>query len=90
MLQGHERALTKIKYNLDGDLLFSVSKDPTPSVWFTHNGERLGTYDGHNGAVWCCDVDYTSTRFLTGAADCKLKLWDVETGEQGWRVCVHV
>lgn len=82
MLQGHERALTQVKYNLDGDLLFSVSKDPTPSVWFSHNGERLGTYEGHNGTVWCVDVDYTSTRLVTGAADCKLKIWDVETGKE--------
>ena len=26
-------------------------------MWYTHNGERLGTYDEHNGAVWTIDVD---------------------------------
>jgi len=54
---GHERSLTQIKYNLDGDLLFSCSKDHRINVWFTHNGERLGTYDGHNGTIWTIDVD---------------------------------
>jgi len=49
LLMGHERALTKIKFNRDGDLLFSVSKDNQPSVWFSENGERLGTFDGHQG-----------------------------------------
>ncbi len=41
-----------MRYNVDGDLLFSVAKDNKPSVWYSHNGERLGTFDGHNGACW--------------------------------------
>ena len=57
MLNGHERAITQIKYNRDGDLLFSVAKDNKPTVWFSANGERLGTYNGHGGAVWCIDVN---------------------------------
>lgn len=55
-MKGHERPLTFLKYNRDGDLLFSCAKDHTPTVWYADNGERLGTYRGHNGAVWCCDV----------------------------------
>ena len=47
LLQGHERSLTQIKYNRDGDLLFSTSKDKSVSVWFIDNGERLGTFEGH-------------------------------------------
>ena len=57
---GHERSLTQIKFNKEGDLLFSCSKDHIINVWFSHNGERLGTYEGHNGAVWTIDVDCTS------------------------------
>ena len=56
MLHGHERAITQIRYNLEGDLLFSCAKDPQPNVWYSINGERLGTYKGHSGAVWCLDV----------------------------------
>jgi len=58
MLHGHERAITQIMYNRDGDLLFSVAKDTKPTVWYSANGERLGTYDGHTGAVWCVDVNH--------------------------------
>ena len=57
---GHERSLTQIKFNKEGDLLFSCSKDHIINVWFSHNGERLGTYDGHNGTVWTIDVDCAS------------------------------
>ncbi len=60
LLKGHERPLTFLKYNRDGDLLFSCAKDHTPTVWYASNGERLGTYRGHNGAVWCCDVSSKS------------------------------
>jgi translation initiation factor 3 subunit I len=50
MMSGHSRSLTQVKFNAEGDLLFSTSKDKTPMVWFTHNGERLGTYEGS----WAC------------------------------------
>ncbi|XP_064605657.1 eukaryotic translation initiation factor 3 subunit I-like [Liolophura sinensis] len=81
LLHGHERAITQIKYNREGDLIFSAAKDPQPNVWFSLNGERLGTFRGHTGAVWCLDVNWDTTRVLTGAADNTLKIWDCETGK---------
>jgi len=82
MLHGHERAITQIKYNREGDLLFSSSKDNKPNVWYSLNGERLGSFNGHQGAIWCIDVDYTTTRFITGAGDNSLKIWDCQTGKE--------
>lgn len=70
-----------IKYNRDGDLLFTVAKDHVPSVWYADNGEHIGTYTGHTGAVWCIAVNESSTMLLTGSADNSARLWDVETGE---------
>ncbi|KAK4126688.1 WD40 repeat-like protein [Parathielavia appendiculata] len=86
LLAGHERALTQIKYSPDGDLIFSVSKDQIICVWFSHNGERLGTYRGHQGAIWTIDVDPTSTILASGSADNTIKLWDIKTGKclQTW------
>ena len=57
MLHGHERSITQIKYNREGDLLFSAAKDQSPNVWYSINGERLGSFVGHNGTVWCIDVN---------------------------------
>ncbi|TYJ41377.1 hypothetical protein E1A91_A03G017100v1 [Gossypium mustelinum] len=82
LMKGHERPLTFLKYNRDGDLLFSCTKDHTPTVWFADNGERIGTYRGHNGAVWSCDVSRDSMRLITGSADQTVKLWNVQTGAQ--------
>ena len=57
ILQGHERSLTQIVFNAEGDLLFSASKDNVVNVWYTSNGERLGTFNGHNGSVWTIACD---------------------------------
>ncbi len=84
MVKGHERPLTMVKYNREGDLLFSCSKDHKPCVWYADTGEMIGTYEGHNGTVWCLDVNFDSTHLLTGSADNCCKLWKVETGE-----CLH-
>jgi hypothetical protein len=56
VLKGHERPITWVQYNREGDLLFTMSKDKRPTVWYADNGERLGSYEGHSGAVWQCDV----------------------------------
>ncbi|KAL5207784.1 hypothetical protein ABZP36_032219 [Zizania latifolia] len=48
LMKGHERPLTFLRYNLDGDLLFSCAKDHTPNVWFADNGDCLGTYRSCN------------------------------------------
>ncbi|KAI9813198.1 MAG: translation initiation factor eIF3 subunit [Thelocarpon impressellum] len=81
LLQGHERSLTQIKYTRDGDILFSTAKDQVICAWFSANGERLGTYHGHQGALWTVDVDPTTTVLASGAADNTVKLWDIKTGK---------
>ncbi|OJD15380.1 eukaryotic translation initiation factor 3 subunit I [Emergomyces pasteurianus Ep9510] len=85
LLQGHERSINQIKFNPDGDLLFSVAKDKTLCCWFSANGERLGTYHGHQGAIWTVDVSPNSILVATGAADNTIRLWNTKTGE-----CVKV
>jgi translation initiation factor 3 subunit I len=81
LLQGHERAITQIKYNREGDLLFTASKDKNPYVWFSLNGERLGSFNGHNGTIWCIDVDWQTVNFMSGSADATCKIWDARTGQ---------
>lgn len=85
-LHGHERSVTQIIYNREGDLLFSCAKDHNPNVWYSINGERLGTYDGHGGAIWCIDVDWETKNFISGAADNTVRMWDVCTGRMTDRI----
>ena len=81
LLQGHERPITSIKFNYDGDLLFTASKDHAPSVWRADTGDRLGTFNGHKGTVWDFDSDRFTRRFLTASADATCRLWECQTGE---------
>jgi translation initiation factor 3 subunit I len=76
-----ERSLNQIKYTRDGDILFSVAKDKNLCAWFTSNGERLGTYHGHQGAIWTVDISPNTKLVATGAADNTVKLWNIKTGD---------
>lgn len=83
MLKGHEGPISKLKYNREGDLLFTCArKDSKPVAWYADNGERVGNYIGHEGAVWDVDIDFTSTILITASADRTAKLWEVETGKE--------
>lgn len=79
-LHGHMKPVTQIKFNREGDLLFSCSKEPGISVWYTKTGERLGTYDGHK-SVAGLDVNGASTLLATAGFDLTTQLWDVQTGQ---------
>lgn len=70
-----------VKYNREGDIVFTTGKDGVATAWYSSNGERLGTYKGHNGAVWSCDVNFSTTIFATSSADNTARLWNAETGE---------
>ena len=70
-----------LRYSRDGDIIFSTAKDQIICAWFSANGERLGTYSGHQGALWSVDVDSTTTLLASGAADNTMRLWEVRTGK---------
>lgn len=69
-----------MRYNPDGDLIFSVSKDHIICAWYSANGERLGTYKGHQGALWTIATDPKCEILASGGADNSIKLWEVRTG----------
>jgi len=81
----HHQPITDLKYNAEGDILFTCDKSMgigNVNAWWAHNGERIGTYNGHTGAVFSLDVDAKSSRLITGSADCTARLWNVATGRQ--------
>ena len=76
LLKGHERSITTVKYNNDGDLIFTAAKDQTPTVWYSETGERLGTYGYHRGACLDIDPSWDSKHVLTACADGSARLAD--------------
>ncbi|KAL1819219.1 hypothetical protein ACET3Z_014088 [Daucus carota] len=45
LMKGHERPLTYLKYNKEGDLLFSCALDRNPAVWSTVKSVELSVGD---------------------------------------------
>jgi len=81
LLKGHERPLTMVRFNREGDILFTSAKDSSPTAWWASSGERIGTYKGHTGVVWGLDVTHGTDRVLTGSGDNSARLFEASTGK---------
>lgn len=82
MLHAHERPVTWLAWNRDGNLLFTCGKDKKVCVWSFPDGEQLGSYDGHNGAVWACSVNSDSSWLVTGGADQNVIVWEAKESRE--------
>lgn len=85
-LQGHERPVTFITFNSESNLLFSCGKDKIVCVWSFPDGELLGSYKGHNGAVWSCSATFDSRWLVTCGADRLVIVWEARTSRELARV----
>lgn len=90
LLKGHERPLTQIKYNREGDLVVSCAKNLQPCLWLADDGTRIGTYEGHNGAIWTCEISHDSSRLITSSADQTVKIWELATGREMNQIKMNV
>lgn len=75
----HERPITNIKFNRDGDLIFTASKDSNATVIRT-DGSPVGAYNGHEGSIFTISISPDSQHLYTGSADQSIIDWDLETG----------
>mmetsp|Transcript_14480 Transcript_14480/g.28928 ORF Transcript_14480/g.28928 Transcript_14480/m.28928 type:complete len:320 (+) Transcript_14480:51-1010(+) len=80
LLKGHDGPLTCVKYNKDGDLLFTCCRRGKICLWYSDDGERIGTYK-HQGAVMYLDVNFACDRLASASMDQTARIWDVETGK---------
>lgn len=86
VLHGHGRPVTWITWNRDGNLLFTCGKDKKVCVWSFPDGECLGTYEGHSGAVWACSVTADSSWLVTGGADQCVIVWEARASRELARI----
>eukprot|EP00835_Amoeboradix_gromovi_P003171 NODE_200_length_15202_cov_0.356618.p4 type:complete len:262 gc:universal NODE_200_length_15202_cov_0.356618:3650-4435(+) len=69
---GHERPVTRLAINRDGDLVVSGSKDSTIALWNLNTLECYGTMQ-HQGAI--LDVDIFNVTIVSASADFTLCIW---------------
>jgi translation initiation factor 3 subunit I len=84
LLHIHERPLTLVKFNYDGDFFITCAKDGDVALIRTESCERVGTYapqGDKSGAIFAVDITHDSTYVVTAGADGKLVFYTFE-GEQ--------
>lgn len=80
-LRYHTKPLRNIRFHPDGDILFSSCVNGSLVAWRVANGEKIGNYTGHKGAIVRFDINKEGTKIATGSADMKSNIYDIETGK---------
>jgi translation initiation factor 3 subunit I len=81
LLRGHEKPISVVKFNFDGDLLFTGAKEKRVNLWYSISGERIGSYDT-KAAVMTLDVTNDSSILAVGTLLGTLEFFNVETGNR--------
>jgi translation initiation factor 3 subunit I len=76
-------SLSLSRFNREGDFLVTCGKDSLVNLWFSDNGERAGTFNGHNGAVWTTAVNCRLNLFFFSTA-CLHTLPDYYGAQKAW------
>jgi translation initiation factor 3 subunit I len=79
ILQGHSRPIKDLKFNKDGDLLFSGSNDRLVTLWGSETGERIGTFL-HSASVNTMAVTMDSKILVCGDSTGACYFWEASTG----------
>lgn len=91
---GHTRPLAELQYihigasnngggddNEDRTFLLSACHDKMPMLRDGTTGDWIGTFQGHKGAVWSCQMDGTGNLAATASGDYSTRVWDAITGQ---------
>jgi len=80
ILQGHSRPIKDIKFNKDGDFIFTASSDRLITLWATDSGERIGTFE-HSAAINNITLTQDSKILISGDNTGISYFWEVSTGK---------
>lgn len=84
---GHTRPLAELQYvclseeSATATYLLSACHDKMPMIRNGGTGDWIGTWTGHKGAVWSCQMDPTGNLAATASGDYSARVWDAITGQ---------
>uniref|UniRef100_A0A8C4TEN2 F-box and WD repeat domain containing 10 n=1 Tax=Erpetoichthys calabaricus TaxID=27687 RepID=A0A8C4TEN2_ERPCA len=79
LIRGHAGSIRALLLCEQRGLVFSGSYDLSIRCWSLANGSCLKIFRGHMGTIHCLDL--CGNRLVSGAKDCRVKIWNLETGK---------
>ncbi|EGR27601.1 hypothetical protein IMG5_193540 [Ichthyophthirius multifiliis] len=79
-LRGHEKPISVIKFNFDGDLFFTGAAEKKVNVWRNHTYERIGSFKT-NSSVKILDITIDSKYLVTGSLEGTIQVFEVNGGK---------
>jgi len=80
LLRGHEKPITAVKFNFDGDLLFTASGEKKVNLWYALSGERIGSFEP-KAAVRTLDITNDSEILIVGTNVGTLEFFKIDGGQ---------
>ncbi|WP_353570870.1 AAA family ATPase [Candidatus Albibeggiatoa sp. nov. BB20] len=77
-LQGHQSLIYDLKFNPQGTMLTSSSRDKTIRLWNINDPQTFYTLVGHAGAVYKIAFNTQGTQLASSSQDKTIRLWDLE------------
>lgn len=88
IVQGHERDVTRIEFLPDGGKVLSASLDGTLQ-WWDDQLQPSGTTLTAGSPINAISISPDGRRIAAGCQDCKLHVWNAETGEPLFNLAAH-
>ena len=79
--EGHTAEIESAAFNLNEDIIVSVSGDNSIVVWDRVSGKLLNKWLAHEDIVYSVEFDSSSKQILSASADGFVKIWNVHNGE---------
>jgi len=75
-LKGHEHNISGVKFMPSGDQVLSSSWDKTLKLWDLNTGFFVQSFEGHEGWIMSCDINYNGTRIISSSKSQEIIYWD--------------
>lgn len=88
-LNGHEHTVGSIEFSIDGNFIYSCSRDKTIKFWELSTGNCKKTFTGHTEWVRCISLNSSGNLLASCSDDESIIVWNVDTGVENYTLSGH-